>query len=268
MMNSEKTLSNWGGLLALLFAAILAFCLTGCGDQSAASSSSAEPSASEEAAESSATGDEVAIPDDVTAISDTVKGIAKSGDVEGADDIDALPKREVAADEELEAPEVQSADDDASKYSGDLVLVRQGGVQMAVPASWQMGTQEDGLVMATPAGDVVCVVSSYPKAPNETVPLEALAKVTPTQLANKGLNDVQVINYGTNYSEAGTLCTSFVFCSGTANGTEYYVYDQFVDSKNYVNLVELVAPASAFKANFDAINTVTDSLRFAPGEEI
>ena len=268
MMNSEKTLSNWGGLLALLFAAILAFCLTGCGNQTAASSSESGPSASEEAAESSATGDEVTIPDDVAAISDTVRGIAASGDVEGADDIDALPKQEVAADEDLEASEIQTGTDDASKYSGDLVLVTQGGVQMVAPSSWLMGTQQDGIVMATPEGDVVCVVSSYPKRAGEAAPLESLAKATPTQLANKGLGNVSVINYGTNYSASGTLCTSFVFCSGVANGTEFLVYDQFVESKSYVNLVEIVAPSSSFKANFDAISAMTDSLRFAPGEEI
>ena len=261
-MNAEKTLSKTGGLLALLFASMVALCLAACGGQPAASSSSAE------GAESSAASSEIAIPDDVAAISDTVKGIAESGDVEGADDIDALPKREVAADEELEASEVQSGADDASKYSGDLVLVQQGGVQMVIPATWRVGNQDAGVVFANPEGDVVCVVSSYPKASNDVVPLEALAKATPSQLANKGLSNVEVINYGTNYSSKGTLCTSFVFCSGETNGTEYLVYDQFVDSKNYVNLVEFVAPASAFKANFDAINTATDSLRFAPGEEI
>lgn len=267
-MTFGKTLNKAGGLLALLFAAMLALCLAGCGEQPAASSSSAEPSASGESAESSAASGEVVIPDDVAAISDTVKSIAESGDVEGADDIDALPKREVGADEELEASEVQAGADSASKYSGDLVLVQQGGVQMAVPSTWRMGTQDNGVVFANPEGDVVCVVSSYPKAAGEVVPLEELAKVTPTQLANKGLSDVEVINYGTNYSAKGTLCTSFVFCSGKTNGTEFFVYDQFVDSKTYVNLVEFVAPSSAFKANFDAISTATDSLCFAPGEEI
>lgn len=258
-MVSEHVSIRFGWIAALFMVLALALCLAGCGDQQSSGESS-----SGEAAESQ----EIVVSDDVAVVSDAVTEIAESGDVEGADDIDALPKREVAPDEELEAPEIEASTDEASKYSGDLVLVRQGGVQMVVPAAWQMGTQDAGVAFANPDGNVLCVVNSYPKEPGEVVPLEALAKVMPQQLANKGLSDVEVINYGTNYSKNGTLCTSFVFCSGKFEGTEFYVYDQFVDSKSYLNVLEFVAPSSAFKANFDAIKTATNSLCFAPGEEI
>ena len=262
-MISENASIRFRWLATVFMAIAVALCLAGCGDQASSSES-----ASQEAAESGASAENIAVSDDVALITDTVQSLAESGDVEGADDIDALPKREVAPDEELEAPEVQVASDETSKYSGDLVLVQQGGVQMVVPASWRMGSLETGIAFANPEGDILCVVNSYAKEPGEIAPLEALAKITPAQLADKGLSDVEIINSGTNYSQKGTLCTSFVFCSGKLHGTEFYVYDQFVDSKSYLNLVEIVAPTSAFKANFDAIKTATNSLRFIPGEEI
>ena len=268
-MATERTRQT-GDFIALIVAAMLALCLAGCGGQQASSSSASESASetAEQAAGSGATADGVPVPEDIAVISGTVKGVVESGDTEGADGIDSLPKAEAAEGENLEASEIAVGADDDSKYSGDLALFRQGGIQMVVPSDWLAAAQEDGMVLTNPAGDVVCLVSSYPKSDGETVPLEQLAEVTPVQLSNKGLSDVQVINYGTDYSSTGTLCTSFVFCQGTLDGTEYLVYDQFVDSKHYVNLVEFVAPSKAFKASFDEIKTMTKSLYFNPGEEI
>ena len=260
-MTLTKTSHLVGGIMALLLAAMLALFLAGCGGQSSSSSSASETESSSEATE-------VAIPNDVAAISDVVKGVAESGDATGADEIDKLPTAEAAEGESLEASEIEVGTDDSSKYSGDVALVQLGGIQMVVPTSWRAGNQPDGYVFANPAGDVICIVSAYAKASGETLPLEDLARAIPSKLASSGLSDVTVMNYGTDYSATGTLCTSFVYCSGTLNGTEYLVYDQIVDSKNYANLVEIMAPANAFKANFDEISTMTKSLYFKPGEEI
>ena len=247
---------------------VLCLLLAGCGEQSSSSSTASESEASSATESTAATDGEVTVSDDIAEISDVTKGIAEENDAEGADEADALPTGEAEDGKELEASEMEEGDDDDSKYSGDLVRLTHGGVQMAVPATWRIGNTDDGFVLTNQVGTVVVVVNAYSKSPNEVVPLEDLAKATPVKLSRQGLEDVKVMKLGTDYSGSGTLCTSYVFYSGKKNGYEFTMYDQFVDSKSYVSLIEVVAMTPDFQANFDEINTILNSLTFAPGEAI
>lgn len=261
----ENASTRYGWIAALFMALALAFCLAGCGDQSASSASSSE---SEAAAESSATADEIAIPEDIADATEAAKGIADNGTTDGAEDLSALPTYEGDTVKDLEVAELAEGSADESKVPQNAMMLQEGGVQMYVPSSWLISRDYDGYVMSPRDGSVTGYLYSNYKTSGTRYDVESMAASIPGAMSANGWANIQMIDYGTSYSDKGTLCGAYVFYAASRGGNEYVFFQQFIESASYINILELGGPSAGFEANYNDLKAAANSLSFAPGEAI
>lgn len=264
------TSSKRFGLTRLLGATALtlSLALTGCGTSESASTSAEAPASEEEAAEETAD-DEVVLSDEITEATNVVKTIAQTGDTTGANQLDQMPALE---DEQLGSVEgvtdlVEGEGEDAKAPSGQKRLVN-CGVELLVPSTWEAANTSDGIVFLSPDGGVMGSIASYDKPAGSHYDLEGLAKAVPASSAERGFTDIQIGGYNTGYSASGTLCSAYVLYTGTYNGTQIAHYVQFVESKSYLNVIEMIGQVDDFRNNLEDINGIVNSVKFYGDEAI
>lgn len=261
----EKTSARYSWIAALFMALVLAACLAGCGDQSSSSASSSESSAT---AEPSAAADEIAIPEDLADATETAKGIADNGATEGAEDLSALPTRESDKAKDLEVSELAEGSGDQSKVPQNQMLLQEGGVEIYIPSGWLVSRDYDGYVMGPRDGSVTGYLYSDYKKSGTRYDVEAMAASIPRNMAANGWSGIEIIDFGTSYSNKGTLCGAYVFYVANKGGNEYVFFQQFVESASYINVLELGGPSTGFEANYSDLKAVANSIEFVAGEAI
>lgn len=264
-MVSENASTRYSWFLALIVALVLALFLAGCGGQQASSASSSESGAS---AESSAAADEIAIPEDLASATETAKGIADNGAAEDVEDLSALPTRESDKSNDLEVAELAEGSADQSKVPQNQILLQEGGVQMCIPSAWLVSRDYDGYVMGPRDGSVTGYLYSDYKKSGVRYDLESMAASIPKNMASNGWTNIEIIDYGTAYSDKGTLCSAYIFYAASRGGSEYVLFQQFVESASYINVLELGGPSAGFEANYNDLKAAANSLGFVPGEAI
>ena len=261
----EKTSTRYSWIAALFMALVLAACLAGCGDQSSSSASSSESSGT---AESSAAADEIVIPEDLADATETAKGVVDNGATEGAEDLSTLPTRESDKAKDLEVSELAEGSGDQSKVPQNQILLQEGGVQMCIPSAWLVSRDYDGYVMGPRDGSVTGYLYSDYKKSGVRYDLESMAASIPKNMASNGWTNIEIIDYGTAYSDKGTLCSAYIFYAASRGGSEYVLFQQFVESASYINVLELGGPSAGFEANYNDLKAAANSLGFVPGEAI
>ena len=245
----------------------LTLALTGCGKAESADAPEEAP-VEEEATEEEAGDDELVLDDEITEATNVVKTIAQTGDTTGASKLDELPALE---DEELTDIEgvtdlVEGEGDPDKAPSGYKRLIN-CGIELVIPATWEAANTSDGLVFVSADGGVVGTMASYDKPAGSHYDLEGLAKAVPASAAERGFTDIQIGGYNTGYSANGTLCSSYILYTGTYNGTQLAHYVQFVESKSYLNVIELIGREDDFRNNLQDIDAIVSSVAFY-GDEV
>lgn len=266
MTNSSKRFG-----IARLFGATaltLTLALTGCGKAEPADTAAEDAAAKEEVAEEPSD-DEIVIPDEVTEATNVVKTIAQTGDTTGANKLVDMPALE---DEQLGSIEgvtdlVEGEGEDAKAPSGQKRLVN-CGVELLIPSTWDAANVQDGIVFVSADGGVMGTMASYDKPAGSHYDLEGLARAVPASSAERGFTDIQVGGYNTGYSASGTLCSAYVLYTGTYNGTQIVHYVQFVESKSYLNVIEMIGQIDDFRNNIQEIDGIVNSVKFYGDESI
>ena len=254
-------------LLALLVATLFALALAGCGDQSSSSSASSSE-ASQEATDSSATSSEVAIPDELADVAAATKSIATSADAAKAEDLSSLPSADNADAVERAASEIDTGIEDESKAPSGQTLVYTGGIQILVPSTWNYRVENNGWDLESRSGQLWGGIYAYARQSSNTYDVEAMAASIPQMLNENGFTNIRVIEYNNCYSTNGTLCSAYIFYAASRGGSEYVLFQQFVESASYINVLELGGPSAGFEANYNDLKAAANSLGFVPGEAI
>lgn len=302
-MDSKSIVKHWRLAAVLIAAFALAFCLVGCGGQSGsssaessadasseasasaesaaasdeASSASAESAASSESAEASSAEAEASGSSEAVEFNDTIeqnkelaevseiaKSIAENGVEDPTIEFNALP---TTKDESLDVFKDFQIND-SPRAANDGRLLAGGGIEMMIPSSWAVLSENDTYIFQNPSRTVGGDIMWANKKSGANYDYLGMAKALPSEVAKAGATNVTIIDYGTTTSARGTQCGAYVCFAATIQGTEGLFYSQFVGSNSYVNLVEFGGATNYFKSELDAIEASLATMRFRAGEEV
>ena len=266
-MEKERAQGLPALVATFLIAALFAFTLAGCGDQSSGSSGSSSE-ASQGAAESSAASGEVTFPDDLADATAEMKSIAMDADAEDAVDLSSLPSAEDQDAAKLEADEIATGLADESKAPSGQVLLYTGGVQVLVPSTWSYRADAEGWDLVSSDGRLWGGLYAMARQSGYTYDVEAMAASIPQNLKSGGFTDIQIVGFGNCYSSKGTHCSSYIQCVAQKDGMSFGCYYVYILSKSYINYFYLAGDANSFEANLSDLSSMIDSVAFNGGEEI
>ena len=246
--------------LALATAALLAFCLTGCGGQATSSSTAAS-------GDSSAAQD-VAFPEGTAEAAELAQKVLESDEISQAGNPQELPTQmddEYAA---LESGDIETGIEDESKAPSSLTLLCTGGIQMLIPSNWKYSSTDTGWNIVSADGSISGAMTASDRTNVKIVDVEALALTVVDAMDGYGAKNIEVIAYETRYSPSGALGGARICVACDLGGETYVYYFEFIESKTYLNKISFSGKKNDFSSNLATIGAIADTVAYNPGEQI
>ncbi len=280
---TRKTVPTMLGAVALS----LSLSLVGCGSSTASNTDAAKTESTE--ADSTATKTETTdgtsdsndtTSDDSTSAeaSEASRSVIGGVDESAIKDFEALPKSDDSLKmfDTTELVENDKEEDSAGEESvtrsngvDDVFTRYSGGITIDIPMNWEEdSTNSSGRLFQCPDYRASILLASDFKKSGQSYNVEAMAKAIPQQAQKNGLKNIQVVGYEPLYSGNNNYVGGEVMYTCESNGLTVVVLDRLIESKNYINLVEVAVAQSDVDAHARQLQTILDSCKFSSGEAI
>lgn len=254
----------------------LAIFVTGCGNaetapgEAPAAEETTTQAPSEEETDNTQ-GQEVVLPEELSAHSETTKAIALGEEPPSSEGLEELPPLNDENFRDLGATDGAMAEADPETLKGvssRCMVLTSGGVTMQIPSSWLVSQDEDGFVFQDRNESFTGYLYYIDKGNANVCDLEEVAESLPVEAVKDGYTNVRVGTFNRYYSSRDTLCGVSVTYSGDMNGNTYVFYTKLIESKSYINFIEAYGEIYDFGRVASEVEAAFDSVEFVTGESI
>lgn len=270
-----KSTRKTASALAGAFALSLSLALVGCGGSApqsteAASEAEAEATdASAEAADAEATeSQDLVLEEGEAAATGVARGAFGTADESAIAEFDALPKADDSISE-FELGEIAVSEDDAEKAIGDLMMHSSGGIMVGIPNTWKMNIVDLTTTVYECTDYAAYAMTTYEsKKSGATYNMEAEVKSIPSYAQKNGAKDIKVVAYQPLYTVNNKYVGGNIMYTCTVNGTQVVMVNSLIETKSYLNMVEIGVAPEDLSAHEDQLQSILDSCRFKSGESL
>ena len=282
-LSTRKTFPTMLGAIALA----LSLSLVGCGSSATSNTDTAKTESTE--ADSTATKTEttdkatdskdVSVDSSAEEASEASRSVIGGVDESAIKDFEALPKSDDSINmfDTTELVENDKEEDSAGEESvtrsngvDDVFTRYSGGITIDIPMNWEEGSTSSSSSRLFQCPDYrASILLSYDfKKSGQSYNVEAMVKAIPQQAQKNGVKNIQVVGYEPLYSGNNNYVGGEVMYMCESNGLTVAILDRLIESKNYINLVEIAVAQSDVEAHARQLQSILDSCKFSSGEAI
>lgn len=280
---TRKTVPTMLGAIALA----LSLSLVGCGSSTASNTDAAKTESTEADSTTTKTEttdkatdskDQESADNSAEKASEASRSVIGGVDESAIKDFEAMPKSDGSINmfDTTELVENDTEGDAANEETvtrsngvDDVITRYNGGITIDIPMNWeQSSTESGGRLFQCPDYRASIVLASDFKKSGQSYNVEAMAKAIPEQAQKNGVKNIKVVGYDPLYSGNNNYVGGEVMYTCEANGLTVVILDRIIESKNYVNLVEVAVAQSDVEAHARQLQSILDSCKFSTGEAI
>lgn len=274
-LSSRKMVPAVMGAVALTLSLSLAGCASNGGQTAAEGDAAAteteaaatDAAATEETGEAAQSEDLVIGEDAALGTGDVARAVLDGVDDSAIEEFDALPKSDSPIGM-FDTIEFVESDKEEGKAIGDLMTYAYGGVTIDIPKSWKTSTDPQGMSFECPDYLAVAVITYDKKQSGVTYNMEAIGKSIPVEMQSAGYKNIKTLGYDPIYNKSKKCVGANVGFTAEVSGVPVFVFCTVVESKSYINFIEILVDANEAESHLDQLDAIYSSSRYKVGEAI